>query len=383
MKEKAEAVAALREADRHKDEFLATLAHELRNPLAPLRNGLEILRMPGADAAVSARAREMMERQLKHMVRLVDDLLDVSRITTGKLAVKKERVELQAVIHIAVETARPFIEARRHALEIDVPATPIWLDADATRLAQVVSNLLNNAARYTEPGGLIEINVSLKDAGVEVSVSDNGIGIPPGLLPTIFDMFTQADQSLERRQAGLGVGLTLARKLIELHGGAIEARSAGLGHGSKFVVSLPVAASQAQSVLPVKDLSVQATATQNQRILLADDNVDFVNSMATLLSAKGHEVRVAHDGVQALKLARDFNPDYAFLDIGMPMMNGYELARRLSKLVGGKTVLTAVSGWGQHGDRLRAVEAGFKHHLVKPVEFEQLEAIILMSPVAT
>jgi len=382
MNEKREAEEALRQADRRKDEFLATLAHELRNPLAPIRNGLEILRMPNVDATAAARARDMMERQLKQMVRLVDDLLDVSRITTGKLVVARERVELQTVVHNAVETARPFVEARRHTLTIDMPGAPIAIDADATRLAQVVSNLINNAARYTEPGGRIGVSVTQDADTVSICVSDNGIGIARELQSSIFDMFTQVDQSLERRQAGLGVGLTLAKKLVELHGGSIHVDSEGLGKGTRMRVVLPLT-----SPLPGTSRDLPAVNTGSargpapRRILLADDNVDFVNSMGTLLEAMGHEVCVAHDGAEALASAEKFRPDFAFLDIGMPMINGYDLARRLKAMPAtAHTVLTAVSGWGQASDRLRATEAGFDNHLVKPVEVDQLESIIVNSP---
>ncbi|MEP7156301.1 MAG: ATP-binding protein [Betaproteobacteria bacterium] len=379
MSEKREAVEALRDADRRKDEFLATLAHELRNPLAPLRNGLEILRMPGVDATMSARARDMMERQLRQMVRLVDDLLDVSRITTGKLVVTRERTVLQSIVQSAVETARPFVETRKHLLTIDLPATPIHVQADSTRLSQVLSNLINNAARYTEPGGTIGVSVALHSDSVSIYVSDNGIGIAPALQRSIFDMFTQVDQSLERRQAGLGVGLTLAKKLVELHDGVIDVSSDGLGQGTTMIVTLPLARLEAALPAPAAPAQEVEPARQpdGKRILLADDNIDFVNSMGTLLEAMGHEVLVAHDGAQALAAAPAFKPDFAFLDIGMPMMNGYDLARHLRALPEtAKTVITAVSGWGQVSDRRRAAEAGFNHHLVKPVEIEQLENII-------
>jgi signal transduction histidine kinase len=362
----------LREADQRKDEFLATLAHELRNPLAPLRNALEILRLRGNDPETAAKARDLMQRQLTQMVRLVDDLLDVSRITTGKLEVRKQRVELQAVIRNAIETARPFIDSQRHTLDVRLPPEPIELDADATRLAQVFSNLLNNAAKYTPPGGRIELEAEREHGQAVVRVRDSGIGIDPEVLPRIFDMFVQADRSLERAHAGLGVGLTLARRLVELHGGSLKASSPGLAHGSVFTVSVPLA----ERVEPAPSPSPpSAERGPKHRVLLADDNVDFVGTLAAILSSVGHDVRVAHDGAEAVELADEFHPEFAFLDIGMPKLNGYEVARRL-RTRGTARVLVAVTGWGQEEDRRRAREAGFDRHLVKPVDPEQIEAIL-------
>jgi two-component system, sensor histidine kinase len=362
----------LRDADRRKDEFLATLAHELRNPLAPLRNALEILRLRGDDPQVASKARDLMQRQLTQMVRLVDDLLDVSRITTGKLEVRKETVLLQNVIRNAVETARPFIDTQRHALDVRLPPEPLEIDADSTRLAQVFSNLLNNAAKYTQPGGRIELEAEREHGNAVVRVRDNGIGIEPKILPQIFDMFVQADRSLERTQAGLGVGLTLARRLVELHGGTLSAASDGPGRGSIFTVTVPLTERQARPEAP---LAARSDSGQRHRVLLADDNVDFVTTLAMLLSAGGHDVRVAHDGAQALEVARDFNPEFAFLDIGMPKVNGYEVARRLRDQAA-RCVLVAVTGWGQEDDRRRARDAGFDRHLVKPVDPDQIEAIL-------
>jgi signal transduction histidine kinase len=362
----------LRDADRRKDEFLATLAHELRNPLAPLRNALEILRLRGNDPEVAEKARDLMQRQLTQMVRLVDDLLDVSRITTGKLEVRKQRVELQAVIRNAIETARPFIDMQRHSLEVRMPNEPLEIDADSTRLSQVFSNLLNNAAKYTPPGGRIELEAEREHGNALVRVRDNGIGIDPETLPRIFEMFVQADRSLERTQAGLGVGLTLARRLVELHGGRLSASSAGVGKGSVFTVCVPLAERAATEAV---EAQTRADAAPRHRVLLADDNVDFVSTMAALLSAGGHDVRVAHDGAEALEVAREFNPEFAFLDIGMPKVNGYEVARRLRDRTA-RCVLVAVTGWGQEDDRQRAREAGFDRHLVKPVDPDQIEAIL-------
>lgn len=376
MTERRSAEQALRVADRRKDEFLATLAHELRNPLAPLLNGLEILRTANTNPNVSQKARDIMERQLKQMVRLVDDLLDVSRITTGKLAIKKERVELRTVMRSAVESAGPFVEKCGHVLKTDMPLAPIYLDADPVRLAQVFSNLLNNAAKYTNRGGRIEFAATLEQDRITVKISDDGIGISAEMLPRIFEMFTQADYSLERSHAGLGVGLTLSRRLIELHGGSIEARSEGAGRGSTFIVQLQ-AALRTLPELTEQTGSGAALIAERHRILLADDNVDFAISMGALLSAMGHDVRVTHDGAAALEAAADFEPEFAFLDIGLPKLNGYELARRLREhLSTADTVLVAVTGWGQEKDRALAREAGFDHHLVKPVEFAQIQAVL-------
>jgi signal transduction histidine kinase len=367
---------ALRAADRRKDEFLATLAHELRNPLAPLSTGLAILGMAGSDAGASQRAREIMERQLRQMVRLVDDLLDVSRITTGKLTIKKGPVELRNVVQDAVETVRPFIDLQGHALTIELPATPAVLDADATRVAQVLSNLLNNAAKYTPKGGRISLRATLEDGQLVIRVADTGIGISEPMLLRVFEMFTQADYSLERSHAGLGVGLTLARRLVELHGGTIEAHSGGLNCGSEFIVRLPAASGVARTAADDGSIGTDRTFAL-QRILLADDNVDFATSMATLMRAMGHEVMVTHDGKEALAAAGRFVPDFAFLDIGLPKLNGYDLARHLRELPATRhSILIAVTGWGQEKDRQLARQAGFDHHMVKPVKLEQIEAIL-------
>jgi two-component system, sensor histidine kinase len=366
---------ALREADRRKDEFLATLAHELRNPLAPLRNALEILRIAGDDPAKARLAREMMQRQLSQMVRLVDDLLDVSRITTGKLAVRKAVIDLQGPLHDAVETVRPFIDARQHVLEIDLPRVPIPVDGDRTRLAQVFANLLNNAAKYTQPGGRIRLSARVEARDAVVSVSDTGIGLDAASIGRIFDMFMQVDRSLERSQAGLGVGLTLARRLLDLHDGSVEAKSAGAGRGSEFVVRLPLSFARLESAEP--RAGEDAARPAARRILLADDNIDFANSLGELLAARGYDVRIAHDGAQALQAAAEFNPEIAFVDIGMPKVHGFEVARRMrAQPATSSCVLVAVTGWGQENDRRRAREAGFDRHLVKPVDPDEIEAIL-------
>jgi signal transduction histidine kinase len=366
---------ALREADQRKDEFLATLAHELRNPLAPLRNAVEILRVAREKPEMGAKALEMMDRQLKQMVRLVDDLLDVSRITTGKLGVKRHVIEIQSALRDAVETARPFIESRNHALELHIPEEPIMVDGDRTRLAQIFANLLHNAAKYTEPGGSIAMSAQVEDGNAVVRVRDNGIGLDNASIATIFDMFVQVDRTLTRTQAGLGVGLTLARRLIALHDGTVTAVSDGAGKGSEFIVRLPLAGAAPET--ESKGDTASGGGASPRKILLADDNVDFANSLAALLAARGHQVRVARDGAEALRTAADFTPDFAFLDIGMPKVHGYEVARRLRGDPGTSgCVLVAVTGWGQEDDRKRAREAGFDRHLVKPVGPGEIELIL-------
>ena len=365
---------ALREADRRKDEFLATLAHELRNPLAPLRNALEILRMPESNSAMREKARQMMDRQLAQMVRLVDDLLDVSRITTGKLAIRKALLEVQAAIRDGIETVRPYVESRNHTLEVQLPSQPLCIEGDRTRLAQVFANLVHNAAKYTEPGGYITVSAAQEGDEAVVRVRDNGIGLAPESLDAIFDMFVQVDRSLERAQAGLGVGLTLSRQLVTLHGGTISARSEGAGKGSELIVRLPTAGASLETS---RTRARDGAAAPRRRILLADDNTDFASSLAAVLEARGHEVRVAHDGAEALAAAAGFNPDFAFLDIGMPKVHGYEVARRLRDMPAtAECVLVAVTGWGQEDDRRRAREAGFDRHLVKPVDPQDIDVIL-------
>jgi signal transduction histidine kinase/CheY-like chemotaxis protein len=374
MQVRQRAEQALIVADRRKDEFLATLAHELRNPLAPIRTGLDILRLRSGDAQATQRATDIMERQLRQMVRLVDDLLDVSRINTGKFAIKSGRVELKAVVNDALEVVRPYIDLHGHELQIDLPDRPVFLNGDATRLAQILSNLLNNAAKYTNRGGRVSLTASVEDRTLMVVVADTGIGIAPDMLDTVFEMFVQVDSTLERSTAGLGVGLSLARKLVELHGGSIEAHSAGLGQGSQFVVRLPIVV---EPELPAKPTPASFISAETYRILLADDNVDFVNSIGALLTAMGHSVVITHNGADALAAAKRFCPDYAFLDIGLPQMSGYDLARGIRGLsCGAMTVMIAVTGWGQEKDRQLAFEAGFDHHMVKPVRFEQIEEIL-------
>ncbi len=365
---------ALLTADRMKDQFLATLAHELRNPLAPISNALYLLEAARDRPEMAADARRMMARQLKQLVRLVDDLLDVSRITTGKLVLHVESTDLEKVIQNAVEIARPLVESCNHRLTLELPPRAVHLQGDETRLAQVFSNLLNNAARYTEPGGTIELRATADEAGIEVTVTDDGIGITREMLPGIFDMFTQANTSLERAQAGLGVGLALARRLVEMHGGTIHVSSAGLGRGSRFTVRLPLTQS-APAPAPAAEVPAERSAS-GCRVLVVDDNQDFATSFAMILRDLGNEVRVEHEGIGGLRAAEAFQPAVAFLDIGLPGMSGYDLARKLRENQrNGSLVLVAVTGWGQETDKLRAAQAGFDHHLVKPIDPRGLPAI--------
>lgn len=371
--ERRNAEQALRAADKKKDEFLATLAHELRNPLAPMVNSLGLLKTGGANEATTERAYEIMDRQLAHMVRLIEDLVDVSRITRGKLALRREPIELAATIDAAVDAVRPHVERRRQRLTVDAPAAPIHLHADPVRVSQVLSNLLNNATKYAPEQGHIRVTVGIGRNSARIEVSDDGWGIEPDEVPEIFEMFSQIDASAERVYSGLGVGLALAKRLVELHGGTLEAESAGRGQGSTFTVTLPVAQAAAPALRQATD--APAERAKRVRILLVDDNVDFVTSLEILLGSLGHQVRVAHDAPAALSEARAFDPEIAFLDIGLPTINGYELAGRLRE-VSSATVLVALSGWGQERDRHRAREAGFEMHLVKPVELDSIRSAL-------
>jgi CheY-like chemotaxis protein len=366
------AEAALREADRRKDEFIATLAHEMRNPLAPIRHSVQFLMMRGAQSPELVKAREVIDRQVRHMARLLEDLLDVSRIARNKMQLKRERVALSAIIDTAVETSRPHIDAARHALTVDVPVTPIHVDADPVRLAQVIANLLNNAAKYTPAGGSIGVAASRDANAAIVRVVDNGMGIAHDVLPRIFDTFSQPTPALERSQGGLGIGLSLANGLVELHGGTLEARSEGPGRGSEFIVRLPLSSVQA-STAEVRREHPSSSAKRRLRFVVADDNPDAARSLASLLALEGHEVRTASDGEDAIVALRDFRPDVMLLDIGMPRLNGYETARAIRRLPQAtEPVLIAITGWGQEQDRARSRLAGFDEHLVKPVDVRHL-----------
>jgi PAS domain S-box-containing protein len=369
-----QAEEALREADRRKDEFLAMLAHELRNPLAPIANAVRILRAKGPPLPELQWAREVIDRQVQQMTRLVDDLLDVSRITRGKIALRKERVELTAVVGSAVESSRPLIEKWGHELTVTLPQEPIYLEADPTRIAQVLLNLLNNAAKYTEQGGRIALTAERDGGAVLLRVKDSGVGIPREMLPHVFEMFTQVDRSLERSQGGLGIGLTLVRNLVQLHGGTVWAHSDGPGKGSEFVVRMSVA--RAPQDRGPQTAGGPAAAPARTRILVVDDNRDSADSLAMLLRLTGHEVHVAHDGLEAVGGAEVFRPDVVLLDIGLPKLNGYEVARRIRRERGDGVVLIALTGWGQEEDRARSKEAGFDHHLTKPVDLDALQELL-------
>ena len=368
LAERARAEAALREADRRKDEFLATLAHELRNPLAPVRTALEILRRRAGGDPEAGRLVGMMERQVSHLVRLVDDLLDVSRITRGRAELRRQPVGLAGVIARAVEAARPDLDARRHRLEVDLPARDVVLDADPDRLEQVVTNLLTNAAKYTPHGG-------------RVRVADDGIGIRPEMLPRLFDLFQQADRVPGRMSEGLGIGLSLVRGLVELHGGTVSAASPGPGLGSEFVVRLSAAPTADPPPGPAGPAAGPALAPARRlRIVVVDDNADGAESLATLLGFAGHDVRVCHDGPAALAVVPAFRPDVVLCDIGLPGLDGYEVARRLRGLGLGPAALVALTGYGQEEDRRRSREAGFQAHLVKPVDPQALAGLLAEIP---
>jgi len=365
----------LRDVDRRKDLFLATLAHELRNPLGPIRNAVDLLRNldPYAPAA-EENARQTIIRQTDHLVRLVDDLLDVARITQGKISLHEESVELQSFMLAAIEAAMPIIERRRHTLTTHLPEQSVWLRGDGIRLAQIVGNLLNNAAKFTPPGGEIGLTAQLQGGAVIIRVEDNGIGIATESIASIFDMFAQAQHAPDRVQDGLGIGLSLVKSLVELHGGSVTVRSRGIGQGSVFEVQLPIKPSEAISSAPG---TVHHRTWQKRRVLVVDDNVDAAEMICALLELNGHTVEKGHTAAQAVELASRFQPDTVILDIGLPDMSGYEAAAQLQMLPGMQdAILIALTGYGQDTDRKRAFNAGFAHHLVKPVTFETLMAAV-------
>ena len=367
---------AARRAEQHKDDFIALLAHELRNPLAPIRNGLEVIRINPGDRETVCQAQAMMQRQLGHMVRLIDDLLDVSRISRNKMELRRTQVTLQEVVSHAIETSRPLIEGARHRLEVRLPAEPVMMDADITRLAQVVSNLLTNSAKYTDPGGRIVLQGARESDEVVISVSDDGVGIDPAMLPHVFEMFSQAGAALERSRGGLGIGLALVRGLVEMHGGSVHAFSEGPGQGSTFTVRLPASAPQGGGA-ETMSLGAFLPHARSGKILVADDNADAAASLARVLAMLGCEVRTARDGMEAVEQARDFAPDVVLMDVAMPRMNGYEATRRIRELPGGdRIVIVALTGWGLETDRERSREAGCDGHLVKPVGLLELEALL-------
>jgi PAS domain S-box-containing protein len=365
----------LREADRRKDEFLATLAHELRNPLAPIRNGLQILRVTGKDPVASVQVQEMLERQVNHLVRLVDDLMEVARVTRGRIELRREPVDLGATLRSAVETSRPLIEAARHELVVDLPEEPVTLMADPVRLAQIVANLLNNAAKYTEDGGRISLSGRCEGSHAVISVRDTGVGIPIEVLPRVFDLFSQADRTYHRAQGGLGIGLTLVRTLVELHGGSVSAKSEGIGRGSEFTVRLPLGVELASR----RDGALEETESvfAAHRFLVVDDSRDAADSLALLLESLGADVHTAMDGPAALDELDSYRPSVMLLDIGMPGMDGLEVARRARQRPDSRDLtVIALSGWGQDEDRRRSREAGVDYHMVKPVDLDELGRLL-------
>jgi signal transduction histidine kinase len=397
--ERSRVERALKEADRHKDEFLAMLAHELRNPLAPILNAVQLMRKKPLGDPQLVWSRDVIERQLTHLSRLVDDLLDVSRITRGKINLSREPVEVAGLVARAVETVQPLIAERAHQFTVDVPDEPIHVFGDPLRLTQALGNVLANAAKYTERQGRISLVARQSDGMVEIRVRDSGIGIPADLLPLIFDMFTQLNHETGRSQSGLGIGLALVRKLLDMHGGTVTASSEGDGMGSEFLIRLPVIANDLARATAVggrhsngRDTSAVASTSANadaraplqvrRRILVADDNSDALESLATLLELGGHEVFSAANGALALECAERHLPEVALLDIGMPKLDGYEVARRIRAQPWGRGItLVALTGWGQDSDRRRSGEAGFDSHLVKPLDLDKLTELLGRLPV--
>ncbi|WP_205678810.1 ATP-binding protein [Aquisphaera insulae] len=375
--ERKEMEQELRDHDRKKDDFIALLAHELRNPLAPIRNGLNVLRLAGAESAVARETREMMERQLTHMVRLIDDLLDISRINRNKMELRLSRVPLAEALKDALEAARPFIDAEGHTLTVSVPDRPIYVEADLTRLAQVFGNLLTNSAKYTRRGGNIHLTVERRGEVASISVSDDGIGIPAASQAHIFDMFSQVDRSVERATGGLGIGLALVKGLVEMHGGKVAAQSDGEGMGSTFTITLPIAAEPAAP----KARQPSGQAAIRRRVLVVDDSRDGAVSLARMLRLMGHDVRTANDGIEGVEAAREFRPEVILMDLGMPLLNGLDATRRIRGQDWGRDiVIIALTGWGQEGDKERSRDAGCDGHLVKPVDFDELRKLLEMMP---
>ncbi|MDB5340247.1 MAG: hypothetical protein JWN70_5866, partial [Planctomycetaceae bacterium] len=367
--------ARLSEADRRKDEFLATLAHELRNPLAPIRTGLEVMKFTKDDPASMEEIRSMMERQAQQMVRLIDDLLDMSRITQGKLELRKCQVAISDIVQSAVEATQPFVDEANHELEVTLPATPIMLDADPSRLAQVISNLLNNSTKYTPERGHIWLSVERVGSEVAIKVKDNGFGIPPEMQRSIFEMFSQIDRPIEKGYRGLGIGLALVKRLVEMHGGRIEVYSAGTDCGSEFTVTLPIPVDP--PIEPAPTQISKETPSSSHRVLVVDDNTDAAHMLSLVVKMLGNEVRIACNGLQAVQFAEEFAPDVVLMDIGMPQMDGYEAAQHIRQQPWGtQMVLVALTGWGQEEDKRQAKAAGFDHHLVKPADPSELQQLL-------
>jgi CheY-like chemotaxis protein len=368
-------MAELRETDRRKDEFLATLSHELRGPLAPIANMLELMKRAPGDEKVLREARETFERQLKQLVRLVDDLIDVSRITRDKIELKKERVALADVIQQAVETSRPLAECGGHAMKALLPPEQIYLDGDRARLVQVFANLLSNGCKYTEKPGRISITVERHGSDAVVVVADTGLGIPTDKLASVFEMFTQLDRNSERSQGGLGIGLTLVKRLVEMHGGSVEARSQGLGYGSEFRVHLPIMLEHDRRETPRVSAAPPRVAPRS--ILVVDDNVDAARSLVRLLRVSGHKTHVAHDGPAGVAAAEQYQPDVVLMDVGLPKFDGHEACRQIREQPWGKAMLIiALTGWSQEEDRRKSKEAGFDAHMVKPLNYDALMRLL-------
>lgn len=365
----------IKEADHRKDEFLATLAHELRNPLAPISNALQVMKMTDRPE-MRKQAEDTIERQLNHMVHLVDDLMDVSRITQGKIELRKEKIELGSILQCAIETVQPLIKQRGHSFSLELPKETIWLEADSARISQIFSNLLSNSVKYTNNGGTIVMSAEPVGQMVEIAIKDNGIGIPPDMLPEIFKMFLQVDASLERSQGGLGIGLTLVKSFVEMHGGTVEARSEGQGKGSEFIVRLPI--TENLSVTANQNISVGGMeGLSSLRVLVVDDNEASAKTMGWMMEFYGHEIKIAHDGPSAIKTALEYRPSIILLDIGLPGMNGYEVCKAMRLEPSLKNaILIAQTGWGQPEHRQRSKEAGFNHHLTKPVDIKTLEKLL-------
>ena len=367
---------ALKDADRRKDEFLATLAHELRNPLAPLRHGLDILRRdPNGQSA--GEIRDMMDRQIVNLVRLIDDLLDISRVSQGKIELRKTTIPAGDIVRSAIEASRPLIDSARHTLSVDIPGEELWLDADPTRLSQVIANLLNNATKYTPPDGRIGVSVRRLDGEVVIEVSDNGIGIPAEMRSEVFQLFTQVNDHLDRAQGGLGIGLALVKQLVGLHGGTVEAKGHGEGTGSVFSIRLPLSPRPETTDSRAQSSTSQTPGDRALKVLVVDDNAELAFMLGLMLEEMGHEFQIAHDGPKALQAAQCYRPDVILLDIGLPGMDGYEVCRVFRKDEMLKnTLIIAQTGWGQNRDKALANQAGFDRHLTKPVAFEELEHLL-------
>jgi len=377
LSERIRAEQDLRDADRRKDEFLATLAHELRNPLSPIRSAVALIQRQGSPDARLRELSDIIDRQAKHMTRLLEDLMDASRITRNRIELRKERLDFSTVVAAALETCTPLIEAKGHTLKVTLPDSPLELEADSTRMAQILANLLSNAAKYTDPGGTISLSVVRDGNNIRISIRDNGIGIERDHLPRLFEMFSQAASALDRSGGGLGIGLALVRGLVEAHGGRVEAHSQGLGAGSEFVVYLPLFAPDRALVTSHGGMVTSPAPSRPLHVLVAEDNADAANALAALLALSGHGVKIVSDGVSVVEEARVFRPEVAILDIGLPGLNGYEVAERIRTESWGSTLpLIALTGWGQEDDKRRAKEAGFDHHFTKPIDFSTLEKLL-------